>query len=53
MNFWETKEWISLKNFIAKTDKVLSRIEYLRTFGYKNYSEEKYRAYLNIMKPSS
>lgn len=49
MNFWETKEWIQLKTFVLKTGKLLSRVEYLRTVGWQNYSEEKYRQYLEVM----
>lgn len=50
MNFWETKEWVKLKTFILKTEKILSRIEYLKLVGHKNYSEEKYQQYLNTMR---
>lgn len=49
MNFWETKEWNYLKTFIAKTDKILSKIEYLKLVGWQNFTEEKYKKYLNIM----
>lgn len=49
MSFWRTKEWIELKQFTLKTDKILSRIEYLRLVTAKNYSEDKYREYLKIM----
>jgi hypothetical protein len=49
MNFWETKEWIEAKTFILKTDKLLSRLDYLKHVGYKNYSEEKYQKYLEVM----
>ena len=49
MNFWETKKWTELKTNQIKTDKLLSRVEYLRLVGYKNYSEEKYRDYLKSM----
>lgn len=47
--FWETKEWIEAKTFILKTDKLLSRLEYLKNVGYKNYSEKKYQKYLEVM----
>lgn len=50
MNFWETKYWIEAKTKILRTEKLLSRIEYLKLVGYKNYSEEKYQAYLKVMK---
>lgn len=50
MNFWETDEWIKLKTFVATTDRLLSRVEYLRLMGYKNYSPEKYKQYLEAMK---
>lgn len=49
MNFWETKEWIKLKTFISKTDKLLSKVEYLRLVGYKDFTEEKYKKYLEVM----
>lgn len=51
MNFWETKSWIDAKTVILKTDKLLSRVEYLKLLGAKNYSEEKYLKYLRIMDP--
>ena len=50
MNFWETKEWISLKTVVLKTNKLLSRVEYLKQMGYKNFTEEKYQQYLNVMR---
>ena len=50
MNFWETKEWVSLKTIVLKTDKLLSRYEYLKQVGHKNYSEEKYQQYINVMR---
>ena len=46
----DKKEWIKIKTFIAKTEKLLSRVEYLRMFGWKNYSEENYQKYLETMK---
>lgn len=49
MNFWETKDWIEAKTIILKTDKLLSKIEYLRTVGWQNFTEEKYRQYLQVM----
>lgn len=49
MNFWETKEWIEAKTKILKTEKLLSRLEYLRLVGWKEYSEKKYKIYLGIM----
>lgn len=50
MNFWETKDWITAKTVVLKTEKILSRIEYLRLLGWKEYSEEKYQTYLRVMK---
>lgn len=50
INFWQTPEWIKMKTFIAKTEKVLSRVEYLKLMGCKNYSEDNYKRYLEIMK---
>jgi hypothetical protein len=49
MNFWETPEWIKAKTISLKTNKLLSRIEYVKEFGAKNYTEEKYQAYLRAM----
>lgn len=49
MNFWETPDWIKMKTFIAKTEKLLSRVEYLRLVGAKNFSDEKYKRYLEVM----
>jgi hypothetical protein len=46
INFWETKEWIELKTSDLKTDKLLSKVEYLRLVGAKNFTEESYRKYL-------
>jgi len=49
MNFWQTYEWIKIKTFVARTEKLLSRVEYLRLVGWKNFSEEKYKQYLQAM----
>ena len=46
--FWEQDEWIKLKTYIPKTDKTLTRVEYLRLVGAKKYNEEEYRRYLEI-----
>lgn len=46
MNFWERPEWIKLKTSEVKTDKLLSKVEYLRLVGAKNFTEESYRKYL-------
>lgn len=35
------------------TNKILTRIEWLKEVGYENYSEEKYQEYLSIMKNQS
>lgn len=45
-NFWETPEWIKLKTAEVKTEKLLSRVEFLRLVGAKNFSDEKYKKYL-------
>ncbi len=50
MNFWNTPEWVKLKTSEIKTKKLLSRTEYLRLVGYKNYSETKYQQYLGAMR---
>jgi hypothetical protein len=49
MEFWQQPEWIKMKTYIAKTDKMLSKVEYLKLVGWQNYSEEKYRKYLEVM----
>lgn len=49
MNFWETDDWIRVKTFIATTDKLLSRVEYLKMMGHKNYSDQSYQNYLKAM----
>jgi hypothetical protein len=49
MNFWETPDWIRTKALCARTNKLLNRLEYLKEFGAKNWSEEKYQAYLKAM----
>jgi hypothetical protein len=49
MNFWETPEWVKLKTGTLKTERLLSRVEYVRRFGAKSYSEDKYQAYLKVM----
>lgn len=49
MNFWETPDWIRLKSFVATTEKLLSRVEYLKLVGYKNFTDEKYKKYLKAM----
>jgi hypothetical protein len=49
VNFWETKEWLELKSTDQKTEKILSIVEYLKMFGWTNYSNEKYREYLEVM----
>ena len=53
MNFWQEPNWIKLKTFSLKTDKVLSKTEYLKEIGYKNFTEEKYREYLTANKAKS
>lgn len=49
MKFWETSEWQQLKTIVIKTEKVLTRVEYLKAVGFENYSDEKYHEYLKIM----
>lgn len=48
--FWQTREWMEVKQRSIKTQKLLSRVEYVRTFGSANYTEEKYREYSQLMK---
>lgn len=33
-----------------KTERILTRLEYLKEIGSKEYTEEKYQEYLKIMK---
>lgn len=47
---FKSKEWIAIKTRGIKTDRILSRIEWLKEVGWQNYSEEKYNEYLEIMK---
>lgn len=47
--FWLTPEWIKLKTMGNKTDKILTKTEYVKEFGAKNWSEEKYKEYLRVM----
>jgi hypothetical protein len=47
--FWETPEWIRTKTLGMKTDKLLTKIEYLKYVGAKNFTEEGYKKYLEIM----
>ena len=49
-NFWQIKEWIELKTGKMTTEKLLSRTEYLKQVGYANYTDAKYREYLEAMK---
>jgi hypothetical protein len=53
LNFWEQPEWIKIKTFIAKTEKLLSRVEYLKLLGWENYSDENYKKYLEVMQGES
>lgn len=46
MKFWETPEYVKLKTKQPETDKLLTRVEYLKLVGYKNYSEEEYQKYV-------
>lgn len=49
MNFWETPEWIEAKSAQFTTDKVLTRVEYLKQVGAGSYSDESYKKYLQAM----
>ena len=50
MNFWQEQEWIKLKqSCVMKTERLLTRLEYLKEVGANNYSEEKYQQYLKEM----
>lgn len=50
MSFWQEAEWIKLKQSrTMKTERLLSRLEYLKEVGASNYSEEKYQEYLKPM----
>lgn len=52
MNFWETPEWIKTKIMGMKTDHILTKTEYVKEFGAKNFTEEGYKKYLDIMQSS-
>lgn len=45
-------EWIKVKTGTPKTDKILSRIEFLKEVGWKEYTEEMYQKYLKAMNSS-
>ena len=49
MNFWETKEWTEAKSAQFTTDKILTRVEYLKQVGAGSYSDESYQKYLKAM----
>lgn len=49
---FKSREWLSLKTEDFKTDKVLSRIEFVQKFGAKNFSAEKYQEYLRLCENS-
>lgn len=50
MEFWKTKEWLELKmHRPQKTEKLLSKVEYLKMVGWKNCSDERYKEYLKTM----
>ena len=52
MNFWQTPDWTRLKTDTIKSNKPMTRIEYLNYVSAKNYTEEKYQEYLkNLQKP--
>lgn len=51
--FWETPEWLSAKESTLKTKEVLTRTQYVRVFGAKEFTEEKYQEYLRLMKEKS
>lgn len=50
MNFWQTPEWIKAKQSVRKTEEVMTRVEFLREVGHKEYSEKLYQEYLQVMK---
>jgi hypothetical protein len=47
-DIFKSREWMSLKTENFKTDKVLSRIEFVQKFGAKNFSADKYQDYLRL-----
>jgi len=54
MNFWQEQEWIKLKqSCVMKTERLLTRLEYLKEVGAINYSEEKYQEYLKSMEKNN
>ena len=50
-DYFKSKEWIELKQSCGaiKTDKVLTRIEYLKEVGAKNFTEKTYQQYLSTI----
>lgn len=46
---FKSKEWISVKMYQPQTERILTKIEWLKEVGWQNYSEEKYREYLRVM----
>ncbi|MBK7380449.1 MAG: hypothetical protein IPJ03_15955 [Ignavibacteriales bacterium] len=51
MNFWQEPEWTKLKqSCVMKTERLLTRLEYLKEVGANNYSEEKYMNYIKTIK---
>lgn len=51
MNFWETDEWIALKTNDTDllTEKILTKVEYLKKVGAGNFTHEGYQKYLEAM----
>jgi hypothetical protein len=50
VKFWETPLWMDCKTAVLKTEDTMSRSEYVRYFGAKEFTEEKYQAYLKTMR---
>lgn len=46
---FQSPEWIEIKTSSLKTDKVLTRIQFLKEIGWQEYTDEKYKIYLEAM----
>ncbi|HUX93843.1 MAG TPA: hypothetical protein VMV36_08540 [Ignavibacteriaceae bacterium] len=47
---FSSPDWLKLKDNRYSETVPLSRIEYVRKYGYKGFSEEKYQQYLKLFK---
>lgn len=47
---FKSREWLEIKTGSLKTEKLLSRIEFLREVGWEKFTEELYQEYLKVMR---